>query len=117
MGAPQVPSGSVKPRAEAAAKTRELRGELVHLTGASGRVRVKRAGSFEWESVGSGGLTVNADDQIAVPRGGRVTITSKLQGTKTISGAKGAILSQASHKPRPKTRNSLPVSGLIRQGR
>ncbi len=114
MGAPQPASGSVRPQAAANAKTRELRGELVHLTGATGRVKVKRAGQFNWEPVGPSGLTVNADDQIAVPKGGRVTVTSSMQGTKTISGTKGAVLGPASFRKRPKLPNTLPTAGLFR---
>ena len=111
---PPVPSGSVKPAARARAARREEAGELVHLTGAEGRVKVRRKGSFEWEDVGPEGLTVNAEDTITVPAGGRVTLTDKSGSRIRGSESTGAAAQRPRRKP-PSTMR-LP-GGLVRPAR
>jgi len=92
---PPVKSGSVRGEARANAARRERFGDLVHLTGIKGRVKVKRAGQFAEEVVGSEGTTLNADDQIIVTKGASVSLTSDRGGTRTLSGGGGQILAFA----------------------
>lgn len=130
MGAPPQsfnPTESVRPQAQANKKTREVKGELVHLTKVKGTVRVRRAGSFAWETVGEGGATVNASDEISVGKGGSVVRTSQTGGTSTISGATGQRLAQAgrtkqqiesdraaaSRSSRKLRINTLPTGALV----
>lgn len=113
------PGGSVRPEARARSQQRALRGELVHLTGASGSVKVKRAGSFAWEPVGSEGLTVNADDQVSIAKGARVTLNSQNAGARTITGSKGQVLTAAAPRQRLRAlpdRTKIAV-GMVRPDR
>jgi len=80
---------------------------------------VKRAGSFEWEPVGADGVTVNADDQVSVAKGARVTLNSMKGGSRTISGSRGQVLENAAprQKLKPlKDRTKIAV-GMVRPDR
>ena len=106
----EAPAGNVRPVARKRAQTRELRGDLVHLTGAKGVVKVRRAGSFAWETVGPEGLTVNAADTVTTSGKGRVTLTDK-QGMRVMGG--GSTGAAAPPKVK-RSKVKIPrVSGMV----
>lgn len=100
MGVPGAPGGSVKPLAQAHARERASQGELVHITNARG-VRVKRGGSFVWERVPAGGMTVHSQGtQIKTADGGRATITSVSRGAQDVGGGQLLEVDQLGAAPR-----------------
>lgn len=90
---PAVPTGSVRPQAQANAAARKAKGELVHITNAQGAL-VKRPDSFEWEKVPEGGITVHQGAQIRVPKGMRATISSSSRGTHQVAGGRSGTLAE-----------------------
>jgi len=90
---PAVPTGSVKPQAQANAAARESKGELVHITSAPG-AKFKRADSFAWEDVPAGGITVHQGVQLRVPKGERATVNSESRGTHQVSGGSSGTLAE-----------------------
>lgn len=132
---PEVQRRLTRATARVRARERAEKGELVHLTSPTGRVRVQRGGTFRWERVPAGGLTVHsgpgeggavahvAESKVHVPAGGQVTVHSKSRGRYTLQGgprgAHGAYgtLAALGEVPPPRSRTILEVptrAGLVR---